>query len=60
MSIDGELDTAIAAVEGRLRGLDSKREAAARELVELCARRERATSDNYAENGEVQADSWTR
>jgi hypothetical protein len=59
MSIDGELDAAIAAIEARLRELDSERDAAARELVGLRARRERVSSDGDAENEEARADSWT-
>jgi hypothetical protein len=59
VSIDGEFDTAIAAVEARLRELDGAREAATHELVELRAQSERAISDGGAEDEPDRATSWT-
>ncbi len=59
VSLDGKLGAAIAAVEARLRELDSERGAAARELAELLARRERAISAGSEEDGEARAASWT-
>ena len=59
VSINGELDTAIAAVEARLRELDGAREAAARELTELRAQSERAISDGAGEDEPDRATSWT-
>jgi hypothetical protein len=59
VSIDGEIDTAIAAVETRLRDLDSAREAAARELTELTAQREQVISDDAGEDELARATSWT-
>jgi superfamily II DNA or RNA helicase len=59
VSIDGEFDTAIAAVEARLRELDGVREAATHELVELRAQSERAISDGGAEDEPDRATSWT-
>jgi hypothetical protein len=56
VSVDGKLGAAIAAVEARLRELDSEREAATRELAELLARRVRAISAGAGEGGVV---SWT-
>jgi hypothetical protein len=57
MSLDGELDAAIAAVEVRLRELDGERETAARELAELRTRRG-ATSD-AAREVKASPTSWT-
>ena len=59
MSVDGEHDAAIAAAETRLSALESEREAAARELAELRARRERATSDVSGEINASRMVSWT-
>jgi hypothetical protein len=59
VSVDGEFDTAIAAVEARLCELDSAREAATHELAELRAQSERAISDGGGENEPDRTTSWT-
>jgi superfamily II DNA or RNA helicase len=59
VSIDGEFDTAIVAVEARLRELDAAREAATHELAELRAHSQRAISDGGAEDEPDRATSWT-
>ena len=59
VSIDGEFDTAIAAVEARLHELDSAREAATHELAELRAQGERKISDAAGEDDPDRATSWT-
>ena len=59
VSIDRERDTAIVAVEARLRELDAAREAATRELAELRAQSERAISDGGGEDEPDRAASWT-
>jgi hypothetical protein len=57
--VDGNLDAAIAAVEARLRDLDSSREATARELAELRARRQQALSVCAGRYESSRTDSWT-
>ena len=59
MSLDAELDGAIAAAEARLRALDSERAATARELAELCARREHAPPEAMRETDASSPVSWT-
>lgn len=55
--VNGDLDTAIAAMEARLRELDGEREAIARELAELRARQQ-AASPQVDTAGRVES-SWT-
>jgi superfamily II DNA or RNA helicase len=59
VSVDGDLNVAITAVEARLSELDSEREAATRELAELSARRERAISAGAEEDEPTRTASWT-
>ncbi len=59
VSIDGERDITIAAVEARLRDLDSAREAVARELTDLAAQREQVISDGAGEDEPDRTASWT-
>ena len=59
MSVDGELDAAIAAAKARMRALKSEHAAAARDLAELHARREQATPETSREGVASSPVSWT-